>query len=526
MTEKNSSKSKSDPNNSSLGAFSEPNPINEPKVEAESNSSNPDPTTIPLVNRFGAPVVRNKEGEISRLNDIFWAAYYSQTQVKIICEGLEQTFYNYDPDTGVFLPKSPEKIRVELNALVLEASRTWKGYFGLQSFRNTKDLAGAITQLRGLVEERDFFNNQDNLVHLANCTLRFDSKGNFSEEKFSPDHRARNRSPLSYDPRAECPEFKEKLLGHVPEEDRILIQKYYGQCLLGRNLIQRLMILDGVGKSSKSTLALVLNGIVGRDNCYQLRTQLLMERFEIGRMIGRTLLIGPDVKGNFLNHPSASQIKALIGDDPLSAELKKSNEVFTIYGAFNMFLTSNSRLYLHLEDDSGAWNRRLLIIRFETPYRGKKIFEIHKYLLEREGSGIINFCLEGLQMLFADYESQLGDIYLPASQQTRIDNLLAESDSLRIFVETKILRDDSQNKSGESFSLTTEEIIAEYFHDCIFVNKWSTPPREIVEKTLPELMLRFHSVSKSHDIDRLGSQKRGYHRVRFLESATADFNNR
>ena len=269
------------------------------------------------------------------------------------------------------------------------------------------------------------------------------------------------------------------------------MQKYFGQCLLGKNLIQRLMILDGVGSSSKSSVARVVQGIVGRDSSYELRTQLLMERFEIGRMIGRTFLIGPDVKGNFLNHPSASQIKALIGDDPKSAELKKSNRVFTVYGAFNMLLTSNSRLYLHLEDDSGAWNRRLLIIRYETPYGGRKIFEIHKYLLEREGPGIINWCLEGLQMLFADHEAT-GDIHLPESQKARINNLLAESDSLPIFVKTKIVRDDSENSSGERYSLTTEEIITEYFHDCIFVNKWSAPPREVVEKQLPETMLRFH----------------------------------
>ena len=289
-----------------------------------------------------------------------------------------------------------------MNALVLEASRTWETFFGLQAFRNTTHLNGPITQLRGLVEERDFFNNQEYLVHLANCTLRFDLDGKCTIEDFSPDHRCRNRSPIPYDPDAKCPEFEEKLLSHVSEDDRIIIQKYGGQCLLGRNLMQRFLILDGVGGSSKSTLALVLNGVIGQNNSYELRTQHLMDRFEIGRMLGRTLLIGPDVKGDFLNFPSASRLKALVGGDKMDAELKGSNGIFPIYGIFNLVITSNSRLHLHLDEDVGAWRRRLLIARYEKPFEGERIFEIHKYLLAREGPGILNFYLEGLQMLLSD----------------------------------------------------------------------------------------------------------------------------
>ena len=475
---------------------------------------------IALIDQYGAPAFCNKEGGISRLNDIFWAAYYAQTQEKIILEALEQVFYDYDPGTGIYLPKSTDKIRVELNALVLKASKNWETYFGLQAFRNTKDLAGSITQLRGLIEEQDFFNNKENLVHLANCTLRFDLNGKYRREDFSPEHRCRNRSPIPYDPKAKCPEFKEKLLSHVSEDDQILIQKYFGQCLLGRNLTQRFLILDGVAESSKSSLVRVLNGVVGEKNVYQLRTQLLDNQFEIGRMIGRTLLIGPDVKGNFLNNPAANNIKKLVGDDPLVAELKNSNGIFQFYGSFNVVLTSNARLYIHLDDDSGAWNRRLLIARYENPFRGKKIIEIHKYLLEREGPGIINFYLEGLQMLLAECQ-QFGKIVLSPIQQGRIDELLSESDSLRIFVETKIVRDVSKNHSGESHSLTTEEIVAEYVNDCVYVNKSTASPRKTIEEQLPGLMLRFHNVSKSHDLFR-GTSRRGYWQVRFHQATVSD----
>ena len=38
----------------------------------------------------------------------------------------------------------------------------------------------------------------------------------------------------------------DRFLGHLEPDDRELIQKYGGQCLLGRNLTQRILILDGV----------------------------------------------------------------------------------------------------------------------------------------------------------------------------------------------------------------------------------------------------------------------------------------
>lgn len=473
-----------------------------------------------LIKQFGDPVVYNKKGDgISRLNDIFWAALYAKTREKIIFEQVEQSCYDYDPETGIFLPKSSDRIRVELNALILEAARTWDTFRGLSAFRNTVHLNGPITQLHGLVEERNFFNNQEYLVHLANCTLRFDLNGKCTIEGFSSGHRCRNRSPIPYDPDAKCPEFEKKLLSHVADEDRIIMQKYGGQCLLGRNLMQRFLILDGVKGSSKSSLALVLNGLIGQDNSYELRTQHVMDRFEIGRMLGRTLLIGPDVKGDFLNFPSASRLKALVGGDRMDAELKGSNKIFPIYGIFNLIITSNSRLHLHLEEDAGAWGRRLLIARYEKPYDGQRIFQVEKHLLAREGPGILNFYLDGLRMLFSDYE-QTGDIILPKSQQKRIDDLLNESDSLRIFVTTKIIRDDSKTKEGESHSLTTDEIVSDYWADCIKVKNWTPVSKGEAEKQLPDLMLRYFNVTKTNDVER-GGHKRGYWHVKFNYGATS-----
>lgn len=468
-----------------------------------------------IIEQFGPPGYENAKGHLSRLNENFWAAYYASNREKIIYEPAEGEFYDYTSDYGIFIPKSSDLIRTELSALLFEAAQNWNGYQQLERFRSAKDLAGPIAHLRGQVEQRDFFTQASSFVHLGNCTLNFAPEGSkFNVEPFSPLHRSRNRSPINYDPKATCPEFERLILGHVKEDDRRALQKYGGQCLLGRNLTQRFLILDGVGGASKGAFVGVLNGVVGPKNVYELRTAILAERFEIGRMIGRTLLVGSDVKGNFLSDEGAYRIKSLVGGDPLEAETKNSNQRFTIYGVFNLVITSNSRLCIYLDGDQSAWERRLIIIRYDQPYPGQRIFEIEKYLLAKEAPGILNWCIAGLSMLFADY-AQAGDIVLSADQQKRVSDLLSESNSLQLFVSNKIFRDDTPMSNGQSYSLTSEEIINAYIEDCVKDKNWTPISFAAAEKRLPALMLRFFGSAKSHDVKRNNRAKRGFWNVRF-----------
>jgi len=125
---------------------------------------------------------------------------------------------------------------------------------------------------------------------------------------------------------------------------------------------------------------LIVRAIIGPSNAYELRTNHLEERFEIGRMVGKTLLLGADVRANFMAGPGASRLKALVGGDMLEAERKGSNQTFFVDGNFNVLLTSNRRLRVRLEGDQSAWSRRLTIARYDKPFPGKKI-ESHSQVL-------------------------------------------------------------------------------------------------------------------------------------------------
>src|SRR5205085_6734607 len=131
---------------------------------------------------------------------------------------------------------------------------------------------------------------------------------------FHPSYRRRNKLAVQYDASATCPLFRETLLGQALDADDIdLLQRWCGLGLIGVNLAQRLIILTGTAGGGKGTFIRVLNGIIGAINVGTLRPDLLGERFELGRLVDKSLLYGADVPDNFLNCKGASVLKALTG---------------------------------------------------------------------------------------------------------------------------------------------------------------------------------------------------------------------
>jgi hypothetical protein len=483
-------------------------------AEEQSLIQHPNPKPL-LIDRFGPPVFLNATGQISSLNELFWAGDFKDQQIEILYEPYEEMFYSYDEGTGLYLNISENRIRKSIAEQILEASRQWPAYEGLSRFRNERHLRGIITHLKGLAEQSNAFVSNVQIVHLQNCVLQLEEDGTFTTTPFSPEFRSRSRSPIAYDPAATCHQFEDSLLSHLAPDDRELLQKYAGQCLLGRNLTQRILILDGVAGASKGAFVLVVRGVVGPSNTYELRTQLLDGRFEIGRMAGKTLLLGGDVKANFLSTPAASRLKSLVGGDTLEAERKTSNKDQSIAGNFNVMITSNSRLTVRLEGDQGAWERRLALVSYDTPHFGKTIPEIHEKLLKEEGPGILNWCLTGLEKLFQEIRGETGTLVLSQRQRERVHGLLSESDGLRIYIRGNIVKTSSDD------NLTGAEIIEAYTSYSIDCG-WTPIPSTIAHRRLDDLMLELFSTARANNIQRDGKAHRGFRHVRFRGNDETD----
>jgi phage/plasmid-associated DNA primase len=292
-------------------------------------------------------------------------------------------------------------------------------------------------------------------------------------------------------------------------EDVELLQKFAGMFLLGYNRAQRLLILDGEAGRGKTQFANVVQGLVGMANVTQLRTKHLAERFEMFRYIKRTLLVGVDVEADFLSTKGAAVLKGLVGGDWFDAEQKGGTGSFQMQGTFNVVITSNARLHVRLQGDVGAWRRRLSIVRYEAPPPTKKVNDFGAYLLRTEGSGILNWALLGAQKVLSEIPDEGGDFVMTARQRDVVDSLLAESDSLRHFVQERL----ELNSYGD---VTVTEIVEAYAAYCP-ERHWQPMPVTEVHNKLEGLMLELFGVTKSHDIKRNEKNQRGFSRVRLKD---------
>jgi phage/plasmid-associated DNA primase len=458
---------------------------------------------------YGEPIYTNDKGALTGINEAYWAGMHA-AENEMLYEPDEKAFYQYSAETGLYEVESADVVRNKISSRMLEVSRE-ANVFDLQKRRSATTLNNVTSHLRGIVERRGAFAEKRRFIHLANGVIVF--TGSDAELRpFAPEYRSRNRSPIAFDEQAKCERFlNELVLPAVHAEDVQLLQKFAGMYLLGYNPAQRFLILDGEAGRGKTQFANVMQGIVGMMNVTQLRTKHLAERFELYRYLKKTLLVGVDVEADFLSTKGAAVLKGLVGGDWFDAEQKGGTGSFQLQGTFNVLITSNARLRVRLQGDVGAWRRRINIVRYESQPPTKKIPDFGTYLVKTEGSGILNWALLGAMKVLDEIPDAGGDFVLTERQNGIVDSLLAESDSLRHFLQDRVVAD----AGGD---LTVSELVEGYAAYCP-ERKWQPLPITEVQRQIEGLMLEMFGVSKCHGVERADKTQRGFRGVKFRDEA-------
>lgn len=464
-----------------------------------------------LVERFGEPVYlssdRNGNPRASGINEAYWAALYAKESDVIynICDG---TFWGYQPSKGVYVKAHRDGIKQEISRRLLEYSRQEPELEGVEKLRTDKVLNAIVSQLVGIAGKSDAFERQPGVLHLKNGMLSINGS-EAALEGFAPRFRSRARIPVEFDPHQTCPRFLNELIRPAVEEDDVLLlQKIAGQAVVGVNDIQRFVVLMGAAGRGKSQFVELLQNLVGLENCTQLRTQHLHERFELFRFQSKKLLIGVDVDDDFLSSKGAPVIKGLVGGDTFDAEEKGGTASFPIQGRFNVIMTTNCRLRVKLQGDTDAWRRRMVIVRFEAPPPSRRIPRFAEELLREEGPGILNWALAGWVMLLKDIEEE-GDIRLTPRQRGAVDSILGGRDHLRTFLSEAV-------SSQKGSDLTVQELEERYIARC-GSSGWERLPTSEFHQALPDLMHQMFGTRKSGSCQRGGKQIRGFRSVGFTD---------
>lgn len=415
----------------------------------------------------------------------------------------ENRFYAYSLNEGIYVEEREARLAKRLSELLLACARDCAENFDTSKlsfkFRDTANLRGVLQRAQGQLEVgADFFENDvTEFLACKNGMLRL-KDGELLP--FAPSFRRRNKLGVDYIPDAQCPMFLDGLMRPALDaEDIDLLQRWCGLALIGVNLAQRFPILTGTAGGGKGTFIRVLMGIIGAGNMATLRPNLLAERFEVGRFLGRTLLYGADVPENFLNCRDVATLKALTGGDPVTLEFKGSNERPSITCRFNAIVTCNSRLTVHLEGDVEAWRRRLAIVEYKKPKPEKVIADFSERIVREEGSGVLNWMLEGLLNLRRDH----WQLRLTEAQQKKVDDLLLESEADRVFAEEMLER-------REGAQLTVSDCYEAYVQFCN-ERGWVVMARKKFSNGIGDTITRLFSLTLRHDVpDQQEKPQRGW----------------
>jgi len=419
-------------------------------------------------------------------------AHYVARRERILFEADTGLLWQYDPTNGAWRSVGKEAAKTAADKVVLDLSRGEDSR--VENLRNNGQLnnVAELVRMAGLVEGDPFEDrpHRGRLVHAADTMLLIGPDGP-RPLPHAPEYLSRHPSAQPYRQYALCPRFLKELVEPLLEpEDVDLVQRFFGACLLHHNAAQQLLIIRGPGDAGKGALVEVLQKVVGQANCRALRTEHLAKQFEIGQCARFSLLNGPDVDDDFLEAESINVLKSMVGHDLLACE-KKHGGTYNRRGTWNIVITSNHRLRVNLKGEVGSWRRRIMIVDAKPKGDRKPIPGFSDVLLAEEGPGILAWMVEGAVRHVRELEAA-GRFMLTPAQLERVEGLLAESDSARLFA-----RDCLAKSPG--MQVTARDALAAY-QDYLDGRGWEHPSERRSGAAIEAAIRDVHGIRQSHDI--------------------------
>lgn len=203
--------------------------------------------------------------------------------------------------------------------------------------------------------------------------------------------------PFAADPEASCDTWNKVLERIMPEQEtRDELQKWFGLNLVPDTSYQRAAILVGDGANGKSTVLEILAELVGRGNYATVPLEQFGERFELSAMVGKAANISHEM--GELDKTAEGVLKQLITAEEMRFERKYKDPYMARPTAR---LTFSTNVLPRISDRTDAIWRRLLIFPFNVtiPEAERDPDLLRK--LRNELPGIFNWCIEGLDYLYA-----------------------------------------------------------------------------------------------------------------------------
>ncbi len=223
----------------------------------------------------------------------------------------------------------------------------------------------------------------------------------------SPDDMITMLAPVIYDPKAQCPRWRKFLERIMPDrEKRQFLQRFLGYCLIGDSDEHIVLLLYGTGRNGKGTVVKVARSLMG-DYGAEIPVSALLEQRnkgggeampELARLPGKRLVTSSEPEEGA--RLSTQRIKQMAGGDSMPVR-DLFGKIFEFEAQFKLMISFNARPVVPAQDE-GMWERLTLLGFEQFIPRGERVKGLGKALFEQEGSGILNWMIEG----WRDYRTQ------------------------------------------------------------------------------------------------------------------------
>lgn len=313
---------------------------------------------------------------------------------------------------GIWVPIDALAIEREISG-VMEAAKNE----GVRPSASVLDSVARLARAKAAVPDGSW--DKADILVCSNGTLDI-SKLTLREHR--PEDYALSSVPYAYDPEATAPAWESYIESTVPGAADFL-KEFAGYSLTPETLHELAVWLYGPPGSGKSTFIEGLRAMLGPRSGGLGLADVQSNRFALGSLLGKTLVVATEQPSDYIK--STHIINAIISGEEIMIE-KKFKDRFPIVPKAKVCWAMND--LPRVGDANSGLFRRVKVVTF--PERKTQTDPGVKEKIKTEGSGILNWALEGLRTL-----RERGCFEIPACVSEATEEFQKTNDVPALFVE-------------------------------------------------------------------------------------------